>query len=136
MIPNATLYEFAILTSQIHMDWMRVVAGRMKSDYSYSVKLVYNNFPFPTIIDKKPIEKLAQAILDARDIEFKKDPQTSLADLYDPDIMPPTLRKAHQKLDKAIDKLYQKQGFKTPLERVKHLFELYQNAAIFLFAIH
>jgi hypothetical protein len=126
MIPNATLYEFAILTSQIHMDWMRVVAGRLKSDYRYSAKLVYNNFPFPKISDKKPIEKLAQAILDAREIEFKKDPQTSLADLYDPDIMPPTLRKAHQKLDKAIDKLYQKQGFKTPLERVKHLFELYQ----------
>jgi hypothetical protein len=126
MIPNATLYEFAILTSQIHMDWMRVVAGRLKSDYRYSATLVYNNFPFPKISDKKPIEKLAQAILDAREIEFKKDPQTSLADLYDPDIMPPTLRKAHKKLDKAIDKLYQKEGFKNPLERVKHLFKLYQ----------
>ncbi len=126
MIPNATLYEFGILTSQIHMDWMRTVAGRLKSDYRYSASVVYNNFPFPKIIDKKPIEKLAQQVLDAREIEFKKDPQTSLADLYDPDIMPPTLRKAHQKLDKAIDKLYQKQGFKTPLERVKHLFKLYQ----------
>lgn len=126
MIPNATLYEFAILTSQIHMDWMRVVAGRLESRYRYSATLVYNNFPFPKISDKKPIEKLAQAILDAREIEFKKDPQTSLADLYDPDIMPPTLRKAHKKLDKAIDKLYQKEGFKTPLERVKHLFKLYQ----------
>jgi len=127
MVPNASLYEFAILASQIHMDWMRVVAGRMKSDYRYSAKLVYNNFPFPTINNKKPIEKLAQAILDARESEFKKDPKTSLADLYDPDLMPPLLRKAHQKLDKAVDKLYQKEGFKTPLERVKHLFELYQN---------
>lgn len=126
MIPNGTLYEFGILTSQMHMDWMRVVAGRLESRYRYSAKLVYNNFPFPTISDKKPIEKLAQAILDAREIEFKKDPETSLADLYDPDIMPPTLRKAHQKLDKAIDKLYDKNGFKTSLERVKHLFKLYQ----------
>jgi len=125
-IPNGSLYDFAILTSQIHMDWMRVVAGRLGSGYRYSAKLVYNNFPFPKISDKKPIEKLAQAILDAREIEFKKDAKTSLADLYDPDIMPPTLRKAHQKLDKAIDKLYQKEGFKTPLERVKHLFKLYQ----------
>ncbi|MDY0137943.1 MAG: hypothetical protein RBS36_12305 [Thiomicrospira sp.] len=66
------------------------------------------------------------AILDARQTEFDKDPTTSLADLYDPDIMPPTLRKAHQALDKAVDKLYQPKGFKTPLERVKHLFELYQ----------
>lgn len=127
MIPNAGLYEFAILTSQIHMDWMRVVAGRLKSDYRYSAKLVYNNFPFPKISNKKPIEKLAQAILTARENEFKKDPKTSLADLYDPDFMLPTLRKAHQKLDKAVDKLYQKEGFKTSLERVKHLFELYQD---------
>ena len=127
MVPNASLYEFAILASQIHMDWMRVVAGRMKSDYRYSAKLVYNNFPFPTINNKKPIEQLAQAILDARESEFKKDPKTSLADLYDPDLMPSALRKAHQKLDKAVDKLYNKDGFKNPLERVKHLFELYQD---------
>ncbi len=127
MIPNATLCDFAILSSQIHMDWMRVIAGRLKSDYRYSAKLVYNNFPFPKISDKKPIEKLAQAILTARDSEFKKDSKTSLADLYDPDTMPPTLRKAHQKLDQTVDKLYRKQGFKTPLDRVKHLFKLYQN---------
>lgn len=126
MIPNASLYEFGILTSQIHMDWMRIVAGRLKSDYRYSAKLVYNNFLFPTISDKKPIEKLAQVILDARDVEFKKDQKTSLADLYDPDTMPPALRKAHKKLDKAVDQLYQLKGFKTPLERVKYLFELYQ----------
>lgn len=128
MIPNASLYEFGILTSEMHMDWMRTVAGRLKSDYRYSAKLVYNNFPWPTTDEKQQaaIEKLAQAVLDAREAEFAKDPATSLADLYDPDLMPPALRKAHQTLDKAVDKLYHPQGFKTPLERVKHLFQLYQ----------
>lgn len=127
IIPEAGLYEFGILTSQMHMDWMRTVAGRLKSDYRYSAKLVYNNFPWPEVDEKQKaqIEKLAQKILDAREAEFAKDPETSLADLYDPDLMPPTLRKAHQALDKAVDKLYSPNGFKTPLERVKHLFELY-----------
>lgn len=128
MIPDATLYEFGILNSEAHMDWMRTVAGRLKSDYRYSAKLVYNNFPWPTADDtqKAQIEKLAQAVLDARESEFAKDPATSLADLYDPDLMPPSLRKAHQNLDKAVDKLYSIKGFKTPLERVKHLFEQYK----------
>jgi len=126
MIPNAGLYEFGILTSEMHMDWMRVVAGRLKSDYRYSAKLVYNNFPWPEISDKKPIEKLAQAILDAREEEFTKDTETSLADLYDPNFMPTKLRKAHKALDRAVDKLYDKNGFKAPLDRVKHLFGLYQ----------
>jgi hypothetical protein len=128
MIPNATKFEFAVLTSQMHMDWMRVVAGRLGSSYQYSAKLVYNNFPWPQTNDqqKAQIESLAQAILDARQAEFDKDPTTSLADLYDPDIMPPTLRKAHKALDAAVDKLYSAKGFKTPLDRVKHLFELYQ----------
>lgn len=127
IIPEAGLYEFGILTSEMHMDWMRTVAGRLKSDYRYSAKLVYNNFPWPEADDKQKaqIEKLAQAVLDARQSEFEKDPATSLADLYDPDLMPPTLRKAHQTLDKAVDKLYNSKGFKTPLERVKHLFERY-----------
>jgi hypothetical protein len=128
MIPNAGLYEFGILTSQMHMDWMRVVAGRLESRYRYSAKLVYNNFPWPKVADKKPLEKLAQAILDIRDKEFTRDAKTSLADLYDPNFMPPDLRKAHKKLDKAVDKLYDKNGFKTPLNRVKHLFRLYQQA--------
>jgi hypothetical protein len=126
IIRNAGLYEFGILTSQMHMDWMRTVAGRLKSDYRYSAKLVYNNFPWPEISDKKPIEKLAQAILDAREEEFTKDTETSLADLYDPNFMPTKLRKAHKALDRAVDKLYDKNGFKAPLDRVKHLFGLYQ----------
>jgi len=130
MIPNASIYEFGILTSQIHMDWMRTVAGRLKSDYRYSAKLVYNNFPWPSVSDtqRQQIEAMAQAILDARQAEVDKDANTSLADLYDPDLMPPTLRKAHKKLDKAVDKLYQAKGFDSPLQRVKHLFELYEQA--------
>lgn len=129
MIPNATLYEFGVLNSKIHYDWMTVVTGRLKSDFNYSAKLVYNNFPWPQAdnAQKAHIEKLAQKILDAREAEFAKDAETSLADLYDPDLMPPALRKAHQTLDKAVDKLYHPAGkvFKTPLERVNHLFELY-----------
>ncbi len=129
MIPNATLYEFGILNSEIHMDWMRVVTGRLESRFNYSAKIVYNNFPWPKTTEqqKTQIEKLAQAILDARQAEFDKDPTTSLADLYDPDIMPPSLRKAHKALDTAVDKLYNSNGFKTPLDRVKHLFNMYQN---------
>ena len=128
MIPNAGLYEFGILTSQIHMDWMRTVAGRLKSDYRYSAKLVYNNFPWPECTEqqRQKIKTLAQAVLDARQTEVDKDASTTLADLYDPDLMPPTLRKAHKQLDKAVDALYQKQAFTSPLERVKHLFELYE----------
>lgn len=128
MIPNATLYEFGILNSEMHMDWMRVVTGRLESRINYSAKIVYNNFPWPETDDtqKAQIEKLAQKVLDARETEFTQDPTTSLADLYDPNLMPLTLRKAHQTLDKAVDKLYQPKGFKTPLERVNHLFERYQ----------
>jgi hypothetical protein len=127
MIPNATLYEFAILTSQIHMDWMRVVAGRLKSDYRYSAKLVYNNFPWPASNEKQKsqIEKLAQKILDARQAEFDLDSTASLADLYDPRSMPIALRKAHQALDKAVDKLYRDEGFNSPEERVTFLFNRY-----------
>jgi hypothetical protein len=128
LIPNAGLYEFAILTSQIHMDWVSTVTGRLKSDYQYSAQLVYNNFPWPQTTEqqKAQIEKLAQTILDARQAEFNKDPNTSLADLYDPDIMPQALRKAHKALDTAVDKLYNSKGFKTPLDRVKHLFNMYK----------
>lgn len=131
LVPNGTLYEFAILTSEMHMDWMRAVAGRLKSDYRYSARLVYNNFPWPEADSKQKeqIEKLAQAILDARQEEFDKDTSTSLADLYDPDLMPVKLRRAHQALDKAVDRLYERKGFKTPLDRVTHLFELYEKLA-------
>lgn len=100
LMPNATLYHFGILTSNVHMAWMRAVCGRLKSDYDYSVKIVYNNFPWPTPTDeqKDKIEQTAQAILDARALY----PDCSLADLYDETAMPPEVLKAHQANDKAV----------------------------------
>lgn len=104
LIPDAGLYEFGILTSNVHMAWMRVVCGRLKSDYDYSAKIVYNNFPWPEPTDaqKATIEKAAQGILDARALY----PDASLADLYDPLTMPPELRKAHQANDRAVMQAY------------------------------
>lgn len=103
LVPNADLYMFGIMTSNVHMAWMRVIAGRLKSDYSYS-PAVYNNFPWPTPTDeqKAKIEQTSQAILDARDLY----PDASLADLYDPATMPPELVKAHQENDKAVMRAY------------------------------
>jgi len=124
ILPNATLYIFAILTSQMHMAWMRAITGRMKSDYMYSVGVVYNNFPWPNASSsqKQKIELLGQAVLDAR----SSYPDATLADLYDPDTMPPDLRKAHKTLDAAVDKLYRPAGFASDRERVEHLFTLYE----------
>lgn len=104
IIPNASLYHFGVLISNVHNAWMRVVAGRMKSDYQYSNKIVYNNFPWPTPTEeqKAKIEQTAQAILDARALY----PGSSLADLYDEVTMPPELRKAHQENDKAVMRAY------------------------------
>jgi hypothetical protein len=115
---------FAILTSTIHMAWLRNVGGRLESRYRYSIGLVYNTFPWPEMNEKQEAEisKLAQAVLDARD-EF---PDSTLADLYDPDLMPPALRKAHTALDKAVDRLYRKKPFESERERVEHLFMLYE----------
>ena len=106
---------------------MRTVTGRMKSDYSYSIGLVYNNFPIPPgfkgdNIDLSKLESLAQSILDARATH----PGTTLANLYDPDLMPPNLRRAHQALDRAVDRLYRKSGFASERERIEHLFMLYE----------
>lgn len=124
MVIDATLYHFAILTSRIHMAWMRAVAGRLESRYRYSKDIVYNNFIWPETADaqKAEIETLAQAILDAR-AEF---PNSSLADLYDPLTMPPSLAKAHTALDRAVDRLYSKTPFTSDAERVALLFEKYQ----------
>lgn len=104
IIPDATIYDFGILTSNVHMSWMRAVAGRLKSDYRYSKDIVYNNFPWPnsTKEQKDKIEKTAQAILDAR----AKYPNSSLADLYDELTMPVELRKAHQQNDIAVMEAY------------------------------
>lgn len=108
IIPNANLYHFGILTSNVHMAWMRAVCGRLKSDYRYSKEIVYNNFPWPTPNEeqKAKIEQTAQAILDARALY----PDSSLADLYDEVTMPPELRKAHQANDRAVMAAY---GFPT-----------------------
>lgn len=124
LISNATLYEFGILTSNVHMAWTKVVCGRIKSDYRYSNTVVYNNFPWcnPTPEQKATIEKTAQAILDAR----AKYPDCSLADLYDETTMPPELRKAHQANDFAVMAAY---GFNrkiTESECVAELMKWYQ----------
>ncbi|MBQ4023914.1 MAG: methylase [Treponema sp.] len=122
---RASLFHFGVLTSNVHMAWMRAVCGRLKSDYSYSNTIVYNNFPWctPTDEQKAKIEKTAQAILDAR----AKYPDSSLADLYDETLMPPELRKAHQENDKAVMQAY---GFSTKMtesECVAELFKMYEN---------
>ena len=124
-MPNASLYHFGVLMSNVHMAWMRAVCGRLKSDYSYSNTIVYNNFPWPkpTKEQKAKIEKTAQAILDARALY----PDSSLADLYDELTMPVELRKAHQENDRAVMQAY---GFpiKTMTESqcVAELFKMYQ----------
>jgi hypothetical protein len=108
-----------------HNAWMRCVAGRLKSDYRYSTKLVYNDFPGPenpSEKQKQEIEAAAQTVLDAR-AQF---PGSTLADLYDPLTMPPVLLKTHQKLDKVVDAAYGKKAFATEAARVAFLFELYQ----------
>ena len=124
LIPNATTYDFGILTSVLHMAWMRVICGRIKSDYRYSADIVYNNFPWPEATEeqKQRISNLAQRVLDAR----ASHPDWSLADLYHPDFMPQDLRRAHKELDKAVLKLY---GLKPDIDEmdiVRHLLELYK----------
>ena len=124
LIPNATTYDFGILTSILHMAWMRVVCGRIKSDYRYSADIVYNNFPWPETTEeqKQKISDFAQRVLDAR----ASHPDWSLADLYHPDFMPQDLRRAHKELDKAVLKLY---GLKPDIDEmdiVRHLLGLYK----------
>jgi len=123
-IPGATLYHFGILTSIVHNAWMRAVCGRLEMRYRYSKDIVYNNFPWAVTTDeqKATIEKLAQAVLDARALF----PDSSLADLYDPLTMPPELLKAHQTLDRAVMKLYGCKKDTTEPEIVAKLMEMYQ----------
>ncbi len=124
-MPEATLYHFGVLTSNVHMAWMRTVCGRLKSDYDYSIKIVYNNFPWvnPTEEQKAKIEQTAQAILDARALY----PDSSLADLYDELTMPPELRTAHQKNDRAVMEAYGFWGrLNTEPECVAELMRMYQ----------
>jgi hypothetical protein len=125
-MPGAALFDFALLGSAMHMSWLRHIGGRIKSDYRYSISLVYNTFPWPDLspVQRKKIEALAQAVLDAR--AMPKNTTSSLADLYDPDTMPAELRKAHRDLDLAVDKLYRARPFHSDRERVEHLFPLYE----------
>jgi hypothetical protein len=129
-IPNATLYEFGIVTSTMHMAWMRYVCGRLEMRYRYSNTIVYNNFPWPSPTEKQKqniIEK-AQRILDARNLY----PDLSLADLYNTTSIMPELLKAHQKLDKAVETAYGR-SFDDDSQRVAYLFELYQKLSGELF---
>ena len=127
ILPDATLSEFALLTFAMHMAWMRAITGRLESRYMYSVGVVYNTFPTPPGFARgnanlSTLEPLAQAVLDARAAH----PGATLADLYDPDLMPPNLRRTHQALDRAVDRLYRHGGFASERERVEHLFMLYE----------
>ena len=130
MIPGATLYHFGILTSQMHMAWMRAVCGRMKSDYSYSKDIVYNNFIWPHSSEelRVKIRAAAQMILDIRKTYFDADERCSLAALYDATAMPPDLVKAHTHLDALVDKAYGLSPSCTDSDRVAHLFRLYAAA--------
>ena len=123
LLPDATLADFALLTSTMHMAWMRTVTGRMKNDYMYSVGVVYNTFPTPPAgANLSKLEPLAQAVLDAR----ADHPDATFSDLYDPDLMPPNLRRAHQSLDRAVDRLYRSKRFSSEHDRVEYLFMLYE----------
>jgi len=132
VIPNATLFHFGILTSLMHMAWVKTVCGRLESRFRYSNTIVYNNYPWPDNPNEKQvkaIETAAQKVLDAR-LQF---PNSSLADLYDPLTMPPALVKAHNELDKAVDLAYRSQQFTTEAKRMEFLFELYEKYTATLF---
>ncbi len=124
IIPDATIFHFGILTSEMHMTWVKYTCGRLESRFRYSKNIVYNNYPFPKDINNKQkarVEKAAQKVLDTR-AEF---PDSSLADLYDPIAMPPNLVKAHNQLDKAVDLCYRPQKFVNERTRIEFLFDLY-----------
>jgi hypothetical protein len=129
---DATLFHFGIMTSLMHMAWLKTVCGRLKSDFNYSNNIVYNNYPWPenpTDKQVKTIEAAAQKVLDTR-LEF---PKSTLADLYDPLTMPPALVKAHNELDKAVDLAYRPQAFTSEAKRMVFLFELYEKYTADLF---
>jgi hypothetical protein len=125
IVPGAGMYHFGVLSSSMQMAWVRQVCGRLKSDYRYSNKLVYNNYPWPespTAKQKAAVEAKAQAVLDAR----AKYPDSSLAQLYDPLTMPTALDKAHAELDRAVEACYRAKAFGSDRERVEFLFRLYE----------
>ena len=124
-LEGAGAYHFGVLSSSMHMAWMRQVCGRLESRYRYSIKLVYNNFPWPeaaTDTQRAKVEEAAQAVLDARRVF----PDSTLADLYDPISMPPKLAKAHAQLDRAVELCYRREPFAADRQRVEYLFALYE----------
>jgi hypothetical protein len=124
VVPNATYYEFAMLSSRMHMDWLRLVGGRLKSDYRYSARLVYNTFPWPSCArsQREHIESLATEVLLSREETF----DWTMADMYDPDEMPANLLKAHQALDQAVERLYRDKLFRDTAERQEYLLARYE----------
>ena len=124
-VSGGSKFDYGILLSTMHMSWMRLTSGRLKSDYSYSTQLTYNNFPWPENISekqRKEIENAGKKILEIR-AEFTN---SSLADLYDPLRIPPSLIKAHNELDKAVDLVYRSKPFTNEADRMVFLFELYE----------
>jgi hypothetical protein len=129
VIPGASLYHFGLLSSSMHMAWMRYTCGRLESRYQYSSQIVYNNFPWPkspTDKQNSAVEEFAQAVLDVR----KEYPKSTLADLYDPLSMPPKLVKAHAALDRAVDRCYRADPFPSERHRVEFLFGLYEKLTV------
>ena len=124
-IYNSEVYVFSIISSLIHMLWVRLTSGKLRGDIRYLSALSYNTFPFPTVTDdqKKHIEHLAEEILLTRE-DFAGE---TLAKLYDPDTMPEPLKIAHQNLDDAVDKLYHPKGFADTASRLAHLLERYES---------
>ena len=128
ILPNATLWQFGLLTSTMHMAWVRNIGGRLKSDFSYGIGIIYNTFPMPPVPAERlqRLEPYADAVLAARAAH----PNATLADLYDPDLMPVELRRAHRALDGAVDKLYRRSPFSSDRERVEHLLGLYEKMMV------
>jgi hypothetical protein len=127
-VPGATVFTFGVLNSVVHMAWVRAVCGRLESRYRYSAGLAYNNFPWPnpTPEQRERVEEKAQAVLDARAPHLPPRGMSTLADLYDPNTMPPELHRAHAELDRAVEKCYRPEAFRSDRERVEHLFRLYE----------
>jgi hypothetical protein len=126
---GATPWHLGILSSVMHMAWVRAICGRLKSDYRYSNKLVYNNFPWPQDVEERhrqTVERAAQDVLDARVPFLPPAGNSTLADLYDPLTMPATLVRAHTDLDRAVDRCYRAEAFRSKRERVEYLFGIYE----------
>ncbi|MCF0049567.1 N-6 DNA methylase [Dyadobacter sp. LJ53] len=134
MVPNASLWHFGVLTSAMHMTWVRHVCGRLESRYSYSNTIVYNNYPFPQSVSEtnfKRVEEAAQRVLDVRAAHTS----SNLSDLYDPLSMPPDLLTAHQFLNKAVDLCYRPQAFTSEMNRIEYLFCLYEQYSTPIFKV-